>query len=228
MIGVDYRQLARHIDHTVLKADALPADVKKLCEEAVRYHFAAVCVNSCFVPMVKQLVHTQVGIASVVGFPLGAASTYAKCEETREAVRQGATEIDMVINIGWLKGKMPQAVEEDIRAVVNTADKAIVKVILETALLSDEEKVSVCEMSVAAGAGFVKTSTGFGPCGATIADVSLMRQVVGTKLGVKASGGVRNLDLALAMLAAGATRIGTSSGVSIVEECKSRYAASQG
>lgn len=228
MIGVDYRQLARHIDHTVLKADAMPADVKKLCEEAIRYNFAAVCVNSCFVPMAKQLVHTQVGIASVVGFPLGAASTYAKSEETREAVRQGATEIDMVINIGWLKGKMPQAVEEDIRAVVSAADKAIVKVILEAALLSDEEKVSVCAMAVAAGAGFVKTSTGFGPGGATIADVSLMRQVVGTKLGVKASGGVRNLDLALAMLAAGATRIGTSSGVTIVEECKSRYAASQG
>jgi deoxyribose-phosphate aldolase len=212
----------------VLKADALPRDIKKLCEEAVKYNFAAVCVNSCYIPLVKQLIHAEVGIASVVGFPLGAASTYAKCEETREAVRQGATEIDMVINIGWLKAGMMQAVEEDIRAVVGAAGQAIVKVILETALLSEAEKVSVCDMSVAAGAGFVKTSTGFGPGGATVADVALMRQAVGAKLGVKASGGVRNLDLALAMLAAGANRIGTSSGVSIVEECKSRYATSQG
>ncbi|MBT9134554.1 MAG: Deoxyribose-phosphate aldolase [Firmicutes bacterium] len=178
--------------------------------------------------MVKQLVHGEVGIASVVGFPLGAASTYAKCEETREAVRQGATEIDTVINIGWLKAGLVQAVEADIRAVVDAAGKALVKVILETALLSEEEKVSVCEMAVVAGAHFVKTSTGFGPAGATTADIALMRRVVGSELGVKASGGVRNLAVALAMLAAGANRIGTSSGVSIVEECKSRYAASQG
>jgi deoxyribose-phosphate aldolase len=225
---MDSKQLARYIDHTVLKADALPSDIKKLCEEAVKYNFAAVCVNSCYIPMVKQLVQAEVGIASVVGFPLGAASTFAKCEETREAVRQGATEIDMVINIGWLKAGMLQAVLEDMRAVVDAAGQAVVKVILEAALLNDAEKIKVCEMSVAAGAGFVKTSTGFGPGGATVADVALMRQAVGAKLGVKASGGVRNLDLALAMLAAGATRIGTSSGVSIVEECKSRYAASQG
>ncbi len=225
---MDYRQLARYIDHTVLKADALPSDVRKLCEEAVKYGFAAVCVNSCHVPLVRQLVHGEVGVASVVGFPLGAASTYAKVQETREAVRQGATEIDMVINIGWLKAGMMQAVEEDIRAVVDAAGKASVKVILEAALLSDVEKTSVCEMAVAALAGFVKTSTGFGPGGATTADVALMRQIVGDKLGVKASGGVRNLDLALAMLAAGANRIGTSSGVAIVEECKSKYAASQG
>ncbi|MBT9175861.1 MAG: Deoxyribose-phosphate aldolase [Firmicutes bacterium] len=225
---VDYMQLARCIDHTVLKADALPSDIEKLCEEAVKYNFAAVCVNSCHVPVVKQLVHGEIGIASVVGFPLGAASTYAKCEETREAVRQGATEIDMVINIGWLKAGMAQAVEDDIRAVVEAAGEAVVKVILEAALLTDEEKVSVCEMAIAAGAGFVKTSTGFGPGGATTADIALMRRVVGSELGVKASGGVRNLDLALAMLAAGANRIGTSSGVSIVEECKSRHAANQG
>ncbi|MBT9155222.1 MAG: Deoxyribose-phosphate aldolase [Firmicutes bacterium] len=225
---MDYRQLARYIDHTVLKADALPSDIEKLCEEAVKYNFAAVCVNSCHVPVVKQLVHGEVGIASVVGFPLGAASTYAKCEETREAVRQGATEIDTVINIGWLKAGLAQAVEADIRAVVDAAGKALVKVILETALLSEEEKVSVCEMAVVAGAHFVKTSTGFGPAGATTADIALMRRVVGSELGVKASGGVRNLAVALAMLAAGANRIGTSSGVSIVEECKSRYAASQG
>jgi len=225
---LEYRQLARCIDHTVLKADALPADISKLCEEAVKYNFAAVCVNSCYVPLVKQSVHGDVGIASVVGFPLGAASTYAKCEETREAVRQGATEIDMVINIGWLKAGLIQAVEEDIRRVVDAADKALVKVILEAALLSDKEKTRVCEMAVAAGAAFVKTSTGFGPAGATVEDVALMRRVVGDKLGVKASGGVRNLTLALAMLSAGANRIGTSSGVSIVEECKSGHAASQG
>jgi len=225
---MDSKQMAKYIDHTVLKADALPSDIKRLCEEAVKYSFAAVCVNSCYIPLVKQLVKPEVGIASVVGFPLGAASTYAKCEETREAVRQGATEIDMVVNIGWLKAGMMQAVLEDIRAVVGAAGQAVVKVILEAALLTDAEKIKVCEMSLAAGAGFVKTSTGFGPGGATVADVALMRQTVGTKLGVKASGGVRNLDLAMAMLAAGATRIGTSSGVSIVEECKSRYAASQG
>jgi len=222
------RELAKFIDHTILKADATPADIARLCTEANEHGFAAVCVNSCYVPLVRQMVQQEVGVTSVVGFPLGASSTYAKCEETREAVRQGATEIDVVINIGWLKAKLTDAVRADIGAVVEAAGKVPVKVILETALLNDEEKVLVCELARDAGAAFVKTSTGFGPSGAVPSDVALMRRTVGDALGVKASGGVRNFDVAMAMIALGANRIGTSSGVAIVEECKLRHAAHQG
>lgn len=219
------QELARYIDHTVLKADATPKDVEKLCAEANQYGFAAVCVNSCYVPLARKLVREGVRVASVVGFPLGASSTYSKCEETRQAIRDGATEIDMVINIGWLKAGLLTQVSEDIRAVVEAAGVVPVKVILEAAMLNDEEKIAVCTMAKEVKAAFVKTSTGFGPGGATAHDVSLMRRAVGEKIGVKASGGVRNLETALAMVVAGASRIGTSSGIAIVEESKSRYGA---
>ncbi|MBS3873096.1 MAG: deoxyribose-phosphate aldolase [Firmicutes bacterium] len=218
------REVAKYIDHTILKADATPRDIEKLCHEANQYGFAAVCVNACYVPLVKSIVHDDIHVASVVGFPLGATSTYSKCQETKQAILDGASEIDMVINIGWAKAGMWAEVEADIRAVVLAAAPVGVKVILETALLNDEEKIAVCSASKRAGAAFVKTSTGFGPAGATLPDVALMRRTVGPDVMVKASGGVRNLDTLLAFVAAGANRIGTSSGVAIVEESQAQNA----
>ncbi|KAF0198123.1 MAG: deoxyribose-phosphate aldolase [Bacillota bacterium] len=215
--------LAKYIDHTVLKAEAAPKEIIKLCHEANEYGFAAVCVNACYVSLAKSLVANGIHVASVVGFPLGATSTAAKSAETSFAVKDGATEIDMVINVGWLKAGLHSQVEADIRAVVIAADDVPVKVIIEAALLSDADKVTVCQLAKTAGAAYVKTSTGFGPGGATIADVALMRQTVGPEIGVKASGGVRTLEATLAMIEAGASRIGTSSGVAIVEESKSRH-----
>jgi len=217
--------LAKYIDHTILKTDASPQEIDNLCREANEYGFAAVCVNACYVSLAKSLVAEGIHVASVVGFPLGATSTAAKVSETSYAVMDGATEIDMVINVGWLKAGLHSQVETDIRAVVVAAGNIPVKVIIEAALLSDTDKVIVCQLAKDAGAAFVKTSTGFGPSGATVADVALMRQTVGSELGVKASGGVRTLEATLAMIAAGASRIGTSSGVAIVEEAKSRHGA---
>jgi deoxyribose-phosphate aldolase len=211
--------VAGYIDHTILKPEATPADVAKLCDEAVRYGFAAVCVNSVHIGAVAEALRgSGVKACSVVGFPLGAMSPAAKAEETRIAVADGADEIDMVINIGALKADDMNAVYADIREVVQAArGRAIVKVIIETCLLTDEEKIKACAAARLAGADFVKTSTGFSTGGATAEDVRLMRATVGPDLGVKASGGIRTYEDALRMIGAGATRLGTSAGVSIVK-----------
>jgi len=210
-------QVARFIDHTLLKPDAQTRAFDTLCAEAMQHGFFSVCVNSCRVAYVaKKLAGSGVHVCSVVGFPLGAMTTASKVFETKEAIRDGADEIDMVINIGWLKSGDRQAVEADIRAVRGAAAKAVLKVIIETVLLSNEEKVLACELAKKAGADFVKTSTGFLGGGATVEDVRLMRAAVGPDLGVKASGGVKTYADAVAMIQAGATRIGTSSGVAIL------------
>lgn len=216
-VGAVRPDLASFIDHTLLKADATREDLKKLCEEAKQYGFASVCVNSANVRYCKSLLQgTKVMTVAVVGFPLGAMSAEAKAFETREAVRNGADEIDMVINIGALKSHEYDAVLEDIRKVVQAASPHRVKVILETGGLNRNEKIIACTLSRLAGAHFVKTSTGFGPGGATAEDVALMRDIVGDALEVKASGGVRTTEDALAMIAAGATRLGASASVAIV------------
>lgn len=211
--------LAGMIDHTILKPDAMRDDIVKLAREALQYGFAAVCVNACWVPLVAEILRgSAVKTCAVVGFPLGAMVTELKVAEARRAIADGAAEIDMVINVGSLKGGEPDFVESDIRAVVQAAREqgAIVKVILETCLLSRDEKVTACLLSKKAGAQFVKTSTGFASGGATVADVRLMRETVGDALQVKASGGIRNYSTAVEMIQAGASRIGTSSGVAIV------------
>lgn len=209
--------LAKAIDHTLLKPTATRADIVKVCQEARTHGFASVCVNTTWIRLVAELLRGSrtMGIA-VVGFPLGAMATASKADETRLAIADGAQEIDMVINIGWLKGGDYDAVFDDIRAVVQAAQGRPVKVILETAMLEREEKVAGSAISKAAGAAFVKTSTGFGGGGATAEDIALMRAVVGPDLGVKASGGVRSADDARKMLAAGATRLGASASVAIV------------
>lgn len=211
------------IDHTLLKPDASQDQIAQLCYEARKYTFASVCVNPVHVPLAAQLLKgSPVKVCTVVGFPLGATPATVKAYEAQQAIRDGATEIDMVINVGALKSQDYRAVYDDVAAVVRTsqAGHALVKVIIETALLTDEEKVVACQIAKAAGANFVKTSTGFGPGGATVADVQLMRQVVGSEMGVKASGGVRNYQDAQAMIAAGATRLGASAGVRIVQEAQ--------
>lgn len=216
--------VARLIDHTLLKPDASQDQIAQLCYEARTYHFASVCINPAHVKLCAQLLKgSDVDVCTVVGFPLGATPAAVKAYETQQAIRDGATEIDMVINVGALKSGDYQALLEDIGAVVRSAHagNAIVKVIIEAALLTDEEKVIACQLSKAAGADFVKTSTGFGPGGATVADVALMRRVVGANIGVKAAGGVRSYSDAQEMIAAGATRIGASAGVSIVGEARS-------
>lgn len=213
--------VARMIDHTLLKPDASQDQIAQLCYEARTYHFASVCVNPTHVKLSAQLLKgSDVAVCTVVGFPLGATPATVKAFETLQAIRDGATEIDMVINIGALKSKDYQTVLEDVGTVVRAAHagNAIVKVIIEAALLNDEEKVIASQLSKTAGADYVKTSTGFGPGGATVDDVALMRRVVGPTIGVKAAGGVRNLADARAMIAAGATRIGASAGVRIVQE----------
>jgi deoxyribose-phosphate aldolase len=213
--------VAKMIDHTLLKPDASQDQIAQLCYEARKYQFASVCVNPTHVKLAAQLLKgSGVDVCTVVGFPLGATPPTVKAFETQQAIRDGATEIDMVINIGALKSKDFTAVHEDIGAVVRAAHagNALVKVIIEAALLTDEEKVVASQLSKAAGADYVKTSTGFGPGGATVADVALMRQVVGPEMGVKAAGGVKNYADAQAMIAAGATRIGASAGIKIVQE----------
>ena len=209
--------LAPLIDHTLLKADATGAEILSLCEEAKRHGFATVCVSSSNVgEAARVLSGSSVLPIAVVGFPLGAAVTLAKAAEAREAVRLGAREIDMVLNLGALKAKDYALVERDIHEVVEASRPSPVKVILETSLLSDEEKIIACALAKAAGASFVKTSTGFSSAGATVEDVALMRRVVGEDMGVKASGGIRTTEDAMKMVAAGASRIGASASVAIV------------
>ena len=214
------KPLNKYFDHTLLKADAVPAQIEELCSEAAKYQFYSVCVNSCYVKLCSELLSgSPVKIAAVVGFPLGACTTSAKAFETEDACRDGAKEIDMVINIGALKSGNFDFVRDDIKAVVDTAAKygAIVKVIIETCLLTDEEKVKACQLSEEAGAALVKTSTGFSTGGATKEDVALMKSVVGDRLQVKASGGIRDHKTALEMIEAGADRLGASASVQIVE-----------
>ncbi|AQS06973.1 deoxyribose-phosphate aldolase [Clostridium beijerinckii] len=214
--------IAKYIDHTILKPEATVEDVKKLCKEAKEYNFASVCVNGCYAKLVStELMGTDVKTCVVVGFPLGAMTKEAKAFETNQAIENGANEIDMVINVGALKDKNYSLLKEDIEAVVNAAKgKALVKVIIETCLLTDEEKVKACEIAKEAKADFVKTSTGFSSGGATKEDIALMRKTVGSDLGVKASGGVRDFKTATDMINAGASRIGASASISIVSESK--------
>lgn len=210
-------EMARWIDHTVLKANAVKSDIELACREAKENNFASVCVNPTWVSLVWTLLRSSnVKVCTVVGFPLGATLPEVKAAETQQVVDMGADEVDMVINIGALKSGDLELVERDIRAVVRAAGRRIVKVILETCLLSDEEKITACLIAQRSGANFVKTSTGFSSAGATVKDVALMRKVVGHAMGVKASGGVRSYDEACKMVEAGATRIGASASVAIV------------
>jgi len=217
-IFTNSRDLARFIDHTLLKPEATQEQIAALCREAIENNFCSVCINPYWVPTVTKLLQgSPVKVCTVIGFPLGAATTRTKALEAEEAIAQGANEVDMVLNVGALKSGAYDLVLNDINAVVKSAQgKALVKVILETGLLSETEKIKACELSVAAGANFVKTSTGFGPGGATRADIALMRRTVGPEIGVKASGGVRDYDTAVTMIKAGASRIGTSSGIKII------------
>ena len=213
-------ELNRMIDHTLLKANATCAQIEKLCDEALEYHFASVCVNTCWVPLAhEKLAGSDVNTCCVVGFPLGAMLTEAKAAETRLAVEAGADEVDMVINVGWLLDGDYDAVRDDIAAVVKAANGKCVKVIIEACLLTDEQKVKACELSVEAGATFVKTSTGFSTGGATVEDVALMRKTVGDKCKVKAAGGIHTTEEAKAMVAAGADRLGASAGIQIMSGC---------
>jgi deoxyribose-phosphate aldolase len=215
--------VASMIDHTLLKPDATRTEIEDLCREAAQFSFATVCVNPAWVATASALLAgSGVGVCSVVGFPLGATTPDVKAYETRRAIFDGAREIDMVINVGALKSGDLRLVERDIDAVAATCRDCGVlsKVIIEAALLSDDEKITACTLAKAAGADYVKTSTGFGPGGATAADVALMRRVVGAEMGVKAAGGVRDLDGLKAMVAAGATRVGASAGVKIVQQAR--------
>ncbi|MGJ7921422.1 deoxyribose-phosphate aldolase [Neobacillus sp. LXY-4] len=211
--------VASMIDHTLLKADAKKEQIEVLCKEAREFTFASVCVNPTWVSYASQLLKdSPVKVCTVIGFPLGANTPETKAFETKNAIENGAEEVDMVINIGALKSMDDELVERDIKAVVDaTKGKALTKVIIETSLLTDEEKVRACQIAVKAGADYVKTSTGFSTGGATIADIALMRKTVGPDIGVKASGGVRNTEDAKNMIEAGATRIGASAGIAIVK-----------
>lgn len=211
-------KLNKYIEHTLLKPDASQEQIETLIEEAKKYDFASVCVNPTWVNFAAQaLKATDVKVCTVIGFPLGANTPELKAFETSDAIQNGANEIDMVINIGALKSRNFDLVERDIRAVVEAAKGTLVKVIIETCLLTDDEKVKACQIAQKAGADFVKTSTGFSTGGATVEDVALMRKTVGPDMGVKASGGARSYEDALAFIKAGATRIGASSGVAIME-----------
>ncbi|XKO54091.1 deoxyribose-phosphate aldolase [Lysinibacillus fusiformis] len=212
------QNFARMIDHTLLKAEATKEQIEKLCAEAKQFYFASVCVNPTWVKHSSELLQgSDVLVCTVIGFPLGANTPAVKAFEVKDAIANGANEVDMVINIGALKDKNYDLVQADIAAVVQAAKgSALVKVIIESCLLTDEEKVKACELAVAAGADYVKTSTGFSTGGATAADIALMRKTVGPELGVKASGGVRSLEDMKSMVQAGATRIGASSGVAIM------------
>ncbi len=215
--------VARLIDHTLLKPDASQDQIAQLCYEAQKYGFAAVCVNPAYVKLCAQLLQgTRVAVCTVVGFPLGATPPEVKAYEAQQAVDDGATEVDMVINIGALKSKDYALVERDIATVARTCHNGgtLLKVIIEAALLSDEEKVVACQLAKVAGADYVKTSTGFGPGGATVHDVALMRRSVGPEMGIKAAGGIKSYEDAQAMVAAGATRIGASAGVQILQEAQ--------
>ena len=210
--------LNKYIDHTILKATASSSDVQKLCEEAIEHEFYSVCVNGCYVADAKQFLQgTDVKVAAVVGFPLGAMTTAAKVFEAKEAVENGASEIDMVINVAKLKDGEFEYVENEIRQIKEAIGDNVLKVIIETCYLTDEEKVKACELSLVAKADFVKTSTGFGTGGATYEDVKLMKSVVGDNAKVKASGGVRDKETAEKYVELGAERLGTSSGIDIVK-----------
>lgn len=218
---ISKEQLAGMIDHTLLKPTTTKKDIMRLCREAKKYRFAAVCVNPTYVSLAAKLLkNTDVKVCTVIGFPLGATTTEVKAFETENAIKNGAQEVDMVINIGMLKSGNYGFVKRDIEAVVKAAGDAITKVIIETCYLSDKEKVKACMLAKKAGADYVKSSTGFGSRGATIADVRLMRKIVGKKMGVKAAGGIRTFEDAVAMIKAGATRIGTSHAMSIMAEAK--------
>ncbi|MCA9782253.1 MAG: deoxyribose-phosphate aldolase [Calditrichaeota bacterium] len=218
LIGQVRSEISRLIDHTLLKADACRTSVEQLCKEARTHRFASVCVNPCWVPLCARLLEgSDVRTCTVIGFPLGASSPRVKVAETRQAVRDGATEVDMVINVGWIKSGDWTAVEDDIRGVVETAGrKVLTKVILETCLLDEEQIVRACLACRRAGADFVKTSTGFSSAGARAEHVALMRRVVGAGMGVKASGGVRTFEDAVRMIESGADRLGASASVAIV------------
>lgn len=218
------KNLSRYIDHTLLKADATENEVIKLCNEAKEYDFFSVCINPGFVEIAaKELSESNVAVCTVIGFPLGASTPETKAFETRDAIQKGAAEVDMVINISKLKDKKDEEVLKDIKAVVDAADKkALVKVIIEACLLTDEEKERACKLAKNAGADFVKTSTGFSTGGATKEDIALMRKTVGTEMGVKASGGVRTYEDAVTMIESGATRIGASASIAIVTASKSQ------
>ncbi len=219
MAEITKKTMASMIDHTILKASATEEMIEALCQEAIKYNFASVCINPVFVKFAaKKLSHSNVKVCTVIGFPLGANSPETKAFEATKAVEDGAHEIDMVINVGMLKSGNLKYVEDEISGVVKASKSALVKVIIETCFLTDEEKVTACNLAKNAGANFVKTSTGFGTGGATAADVALMRKTVGASMGVKASGGIRSLSETLAVIEAGANRIGTSSGVSIIDE----------
>lgn len=210
-------KLAKYIDHTALTAEKSEQDILKLCEEALEYGFYSVCINPCHIPLAKEkLEGAAVKICTVIGFPLGANMTSVKVFETEQAIKAGAGEIDMVINIGWVKSQQWDKVQQDIQAVFNACHGTPLKVILETCLLTREEIIKACEICKAIGVAFVKTSTGFNKGGATVEDVALMKQTVGS-IGVKASGGIRDTETALAMIHAGATRIGASAGIAIVQ-----------
>jgi len=222
---ISKQELAGLIDHTLLKPEATPADIKKLCAQAGEFGFAAVCVNPCYVNIAcTELAGSGTGVCAVVGFPLGANDPAVKAAEAVAAVRAGASEVDVVINIGYLKGRLTAQVQADLGGVVRAARQVrpemVVKVILETCLLSDLEKAEACRLAVTAGADFVKTSTGFNKGGATVSDVALLKRSVGPGIRVKAAGGIRDLATALAMIRAGADRLGTSSGVAIISEIK--------
>ena len=208
---------AKYIDHTLLKPDASLDEIYLLCNEAKQHHFMSVCINPCFVPFAKTYLEgSDVKVCTVIGFPLGATFTHTKVEEARLAIANGADEIDMVINVGMLKDKQYDYVKEEIKLIREVSIGHILKVIIETCLLSDEEKIIACKLSQEAGADFVKTSTGFSKGGATFEDVKLMRETVGPNMGVKASGGIRTHEDMLKMIEAGATRIGTSNGTKII------------
>lgn len=211
--------VASIIDHTVLKPETKPEEIKKICKEARENKFASVCINPCYVKLTsEELKGSSVNTCTVIGFPLGASSSDVKAYEAKKAIEDGANEVDMVINIGMLKAEEYEYVENDIKAVVNAAKgKALVKVIIEACLLTDSEKVKACELSKKAGADFVKTSTGFSKWGAKPEDVKIMRETVGSEMGVKASGGVHTFEEAVAVIEAGASRIGASASLKIIE-----------
>ncbi len=223
MIKID--EIAAYIDHTLLATNATEDKITQLCNEAKHHAFASVCVNSCWTATCAALLkESSVKVCTVVGFPLGAMKSETKAFEAAQAIADGASEIDMVINVGWLKEGRLDAVERDIRLVKEACKDNVLKVIIETCLLSDEEKEKACRLAVQGGAQFVKTSTGFSTGGATEQDVALMRSVVGEDIGVKASGGVRSYETAIAMISSGASRLGTSSGIAIIQGAASHAA----
>ncbi|URL07674.1 deoxyribose-phosphate aldolase [Avibacterium sp. 21-595] len=212
------QDIAKYIDHTALAADKTPQDILNLCQQAIAHQFCSVCINSAYIPLAKQaLAQSAVRICTVVGFPLGASLSQVKAFEAQQAIAQGADEIDMVINVGWVKSQQWQDVEQDIATVLSACQGKTLKVILETCLLTKEEIIKVCEICKTLKVAFVKTSTGFSTGGATVEDVTFMKRIVGDEIGVKASGGIRDTATAIAMLNAGATRLGVSAGVAIVK-----------